>query len=108
MPDGAKVTPIPGIALEKSDQTKLSKLNPWIALDAPLEIRDNVQENPPEPIKLLKEKSRFDSLTVWGHDKLPEADDPFVKGIEEWTRLARAIHVDDDAHSASKRDKTKS
>jgi Ribonuclease H2 non-catalytic subunit (Ylr154p-like) len=44
-----------------------------------------------EVVKLLKEEARFDMITVWGHDRLPAADDKFVKGIDEWIAFAEAV-----------------
>ena len=51
------------------------------------------QDEQPEPVKLLEEEARFDEITVWGHDRLPAADDTFVKGIEEWIAFAEAVGV---------------
>jgi ribonuclease H2 subunit C len=28
---------------------------------------------------------------VWGHEELPAADDAFVKGAEEWLKMAEAV-----------------
>jgi ribonuclease H2 subunit C len=36
--------------------------------------------------------SSFDDMVVWGHDRVPDSDDTFVKGIEEWISFAEAIH----------------
>ena len=44
-----------------------------------------------EPVKTLKAEASFDSITVWGHDRLPTGDDNFVKGIEEWITFAEAV-----------------
>jgi Ribonuclease H2 non-catalytic subunit (Ylr154p-like) len=48
----------------------------------------------PESVKILKEEAKFDEIMVWGHDRLPAADDTFVKGIEEWIAFAEAVWVD--------------
>ena len=82
-----------GIAVSKSNETKLSRLNPWMPADAPESVDDDDGESPPEPIKILKEEAQFDSITVWGHDRLPTADDPFCRGIAEWISLAQAVSV---------------
>jgi len=42
-------------------------------------------------VKLLKEEATFDMITIWGHDRLPAADDNFVKGIDEWIAFAEAV-----------------
>jgi Ribonuclease H2 non-catalytic subunit (Ylr154p-like) len=44
-----------------------------------------------EVVKVLKEEAKFDMITVWGHDRFPEADDKFVKGINEWIAFAEAV-----------------
>lgn len=60
-------------------------------MDEDIEIEDE-EEEAPEPVKLLEEVSRFDDIVVWGHDRVPGSDDPFVKGIEEWISFSEAIH----------------
>lgn len=42
-------------------------------------------------MKILEEQSTFDEIMVWDHEVAPAADDPFVKGVEEWVRLAEAV-----------------
>lgn len=44
-----------------------------------------------DPVKILEEQSTFDEVMVWDHEIAPAADDPFVKGVEEWVRLAEAV-----------------
>lgn len=43
------------------------------------------------PVHLLSRDAEFDSITVWGHEALPGADDPYVKGVNEWIALATAV-----------------
>lgn len=43
-------------------------------------------------MKVLDELSTFDEVVVWGHDQLPDQDDPFVRGVEEWIAFAEALH----------------
>jgi ribonuclease H2 subunit C len=54
---------------------------------------DDDPDDKPEPVKILQSTATFSKITVWGHDMLPAADDPFVKGVEEWIAFAEAIHV---------------
>uniref|UniRef100_A0A093V572 Ribonuclease H2 subunit C n=1 Tax=Talaromyces marneffei PM1 TaxID=1077442 RepID=A0A093V572_TALMA len=49
-------------------------------------------ELPEEPVKILESQATFDSFVVWGHEIPPAADDTFVKGVDEWIKLAEAIH----------------
>lgn len=44
-----------------------------------------------EPVKILSKEAEFDTIMVWGHDRLPSADDNFVKGMEEWIAFAKAV-----------------
>ncbi|KAH1489591.1 hypothetical protein LV164_001993 [Aspergillus fumigatus] len=42
------------------------------------------------PVKVLEQQATFDEFVVWGHEELPAADDAFVKGVEEWLKMAAA------------------
>lgn len=44
-----------------------------------------------EPVKILEMQGTFDDMIVWGHEVLPAADDPYVKGVEEWVRFAETV-----------------
>jgi ribonuclease H2 subunit C len=46
----------------------------------------------PEPVKLLETTSTIDEIMVWGHDQTPTAEDPYIRGVEEWISFADAIH----------------
>lgn len=56
----------------------------------PAENDDSALE---EPIKILEQQSTFDEVVVWGHETMPASDDPFVKGVEEWIKLAEAVSL---------------
>jgi ribonuclease H2 subunit C len=60
--------------------------------ESDLEDLDEEEEEAAEPVQILETVATFEEVTVWGHDQLPAADDPFVKGIEEWIAFAEAIH----------------
>ncbi|KAE8413472.1 ribonuclease H2 non-catalytic subunit-domain-containing protein [Aspergillus pseudocaelatus] len=45
-----------------------------------------------EPVKILEKQATFNEYVVWGHELTPAADDSFVKGVEEWLKLAEAMH----------------
>ena len=30
-------------------------------------------------------------MVVWGHEHVPEDDDDYVKGVEEWIKVAEAV-----------------
>ncbi len=63
----------------------------FTAVDEDIEIEEE-EEEPPEPVKVLEEVATFGDVIVWGHDRIPNQDDTFVKGIEEWISFAEAIH----------------
>ncbi|KUL89821.1 hypothetical protein ZTR_02945 [Talaromyces verruculosus] len=46
---------------------------------------------PEEPVKTLESQATFDNFVVWGHEIPPAADDTFVKGVDEWIKLAEAV-----------------
>lgn len=46
------------------------------------------------PVKVLEQQATFDEFVVWGHEELPAADDAFVKGVEEWLKMAEAVWRD--------------
>ena len=62
-----------------------------------LESRVAVSEeddNSPEdmvPVMVLEEAASFEEMAVWGHEAVPEPDDPYVKGVEEWIAFAGAV-----------------
>ncbi|KAL2814065.1 ribonuclease H2 subunit C [Aspergillus cavernicola] len=47
-----------------------------------------------EPVKILEKQATFGGYVVWGHEMIPAADDPFVKGVEEWVKFAEAMHIE--------------
>ena len=54
---------------------------------------DDADAESEEQVKILEEQGGFDEIVVWGHEAIPAADDPFVKGVEEWIRLAEAVRM---------------
>jgi ribonuclease H2 subunit C len=51
------------------------------------------EERERQKVGVLEGCAAFDELVVWGHDAVPAADDPFVKGVAEWIAFADAIHA---------------
>ena len=41
--------------------------------------------------RLAEELATFEEFTVWDHEVLPPAEDPYVMGVEEWISLAEAV-----------------
>ncbi|EIT73144.1 putative ribonuclease H2 subunit C [Aspergillus flavus] len=52
----------------------------------------NEETEQEEPVKILEKQATFNEYVVWGHELTPAADDSFVKGVEEWLKLAEAMH----------------
>jgi ribonuclease H2 subunit C len=52
---------------------------------------ENTQIEQEEPTKVLEKQATFDEFMVWGHEEVPAADDAFVKGVEEWLKMAEAV-----------------
>lgn len=51
----------------------------------------NKETEQEEPVKILEKQATFNEYVVWGHELTPAADDSFVKGVEEWLKLAEAV-----------------
>lgn len=49
--------------------------------------------NVPKEIETLtmEQHARFEEVMVWEHEAVPDADDIYVKGIEEWIGFAEAV-----------------
>ena len=77
-----------GQILEKT--TKEKPVNLIVPIDSDNNDAGEVEET--EPIEVLEEIGSFDSIVVWDREKMPEKDDPFIKGVEEWTAFAEAMH----------------
>lgn len=46
-------------------------------------------------VKVMETKGRFDEIVVWGHEMVPDEEDVYVKGVEEWIGFAEAMHAQD-------------
>ncbi|KAK2746068.1 hypothetical protein FQN57_003408 [Myotisia sp. PD_48] len=53
-------------------------------------------------VTMLETKGTFSDVVVWEHEKVPEADDAFVKGLSEWIEFAHAMHTDEDTQKQDK------
>lgn len=49
------------------------------------------EEEGEEILTVLEEVAAFEEVIVWGHERVVEDEDGFVKGIAEWTRFAEAV-----------------
>lgn len=69
-------------------------LHPKTSRKAELQNGEQDEERE-EPLKILETQATFDEFVVWGHEIVPAADDPFVKGVEEWIKFAEAVILPD-------------
>lgn len=45
------------------------------------------------PLGALETKAEFDEIVIWGHESVADTpSDPFVRGVEEWIKVADKIH----------------
>ena len=44
-------------------------------------------------VKLMETKARFEEVVIWGHEQVPEDDDVYVRGVEEWVGFAEAVGI---------------
>ena len=42
-------------------------------------------------VKMLEQKGPFEEMVIWGHESVPENDDVYVRGVEEWVAFAEAV-----------------
>lgn len=67
-----------GVVLKKAEKT------------LPVKREDEDGEEPVE-VKIMEQKGKFEELVVWGHEALPDEEDAYRKGIEEWVGFAEAV-----------------
>ncbi|KAG6366907.1 hypothetical protein INS49_001088 [Diaporthe citri] len=45
------------------------------------------------PLGALDTRAEFDEMVIWGHESMADtSSDPYVRGIEEWMKVAEKIH----------------
>ncbi|KAG8627785.1 hypothetical protein KVT40_003658 [Elsinoe batatas] len=77
-----------GAVLQKTDRTIVEASQPT---NHDEDMSD--QEEAPQQLKIVELVGSFDAITVWDHEALPEsAQNPYLKGVEEWIKLSQAIH----------------
>lgn len=78
-----------GAILQKTDKKVVPK--PRIPLPGAEDEMD--EDNVPKDIETLvmEQQARFGEIMVWEHEAVPDGDDVYVKGIEEWIGFAEAV-----------------
>ena len=46
-------------------------------------------------LEVMNEVSSFDKVMVWEHEVLPDAQEAFGRGVEEWLAFAKTVHNTD-------------
>lgn len=82
-----------GVVLESSDQRIVQPLNQ--PFEVPVDEDDDRTPIPQNTVetRVMNQKAHFDEIVVWGHEALPQNDDEYVKGMEEWVAFAEAVSV---------------
>ena len=60
-----------------------------------------VDEAPEEPrtLKVLEGIATFQDVMVWGHEVVPDEEDAYVKGLQEWIGLAKTVGLSYDSNT---------
>ncbi|OJJ88145.1 ribonuclease H2 subunit C [Aspergillus glaucus CBS 516.65] len=66
-------------------------------------MADDADMEPEEPVKVLENQGTFDEFVVWKHDEVPGVDDVYVKGVEEWLKLAEVMHSSEQSTEESQK-----
>lgn len=85
-----------GHVLERSQDmlaTSTSRNSNMRETDAHDDQHGEEEEELPIEVRLLKQQAHFDKIMVWSHEAVPESDDPYVKGIQEWMTFSQAVSV---------------
>jgi ribonuclease H2 subunit C len=78
-----------GYVLEKTTEM----LQPEATSADPRESRDEQGEERElqGDVHIMGMKAQFEEVMVWAHEVVPEDDDPYVRGIQDWITLADAV-----------------
>jgi len=62
-----------------------------VSSGAVAEQDDEEEDEEDEAVKVLEEQASFDEVVLWGHESMPDENDPYVKGIDEWISFAETV-----------------
>lgn len=48
-------------------------------------------EEEPVEVRIMDQTGTFSDIVVWGHEMVPDEEDAYRKGIEEWMGFAQAV-----------------
>lgn len=82
---------IKGVVVQKTKDVLPRPPEPRIDADDEDLVADEDREVP-QDIMVMREEATFKQITVWGHEALlSETEDPYLKGLQEWMHLAKAV-----------------
>lgn len=85
-----------GVVAQKTER----RLLPQQQEGQPQGRRDEIEEDQdqdeedtqlPIEVKILETNGTFDQVVIWAHEAVPEGEDVYVKGIEEWIGFAESV-----------------
>lgn len=75
-----------GVVVEKTNAPKPQASRPDEPEVIDIDMEDEV------PLGTLETKAEFDEMLIWGHETTADAaSDPYVRGVEEWIRVAEQV-----------------
>lgn len=86
-----------GVVLEKTDKSLAQTSGHWRPPvpvgygDEDDEDGDMEESEDSVEVKVMEQKAAFDELAVWGHEVVPEDDNLYTKGVQEWIAFATAV-----------------
>ena len=93
MPEGYQ-----GLILEKTDKALSQQQNGAAMADRLRRMEEGEDDEDGETeteksveVKTMDQKAKFEEVVVWGHELVPEEDDDYVKGVQEWISFAEAV-----------------
>lgn len=75
-----------GVVVDKTEAPKAQAPRPDEPEVVDLDAEDEM------PLGALDTKAEFDEMVIWGHESMADtSSDPYVRGIEEWMKVAEKV-----------------
>ncbi|KAI5362834.1 Putative ribonuclease H2, subunit C [Septoria linicola] len=78
-----------GVVAKKTEKL-LPQQQPAVSRDGEDE-EDEEESSMPAEVKVMEQVGSFGEIMVWAHEAVPESEDVYVKGIEEWIGFAESV-----------------
>ena len=84
-----------GVVLQKTDKP-LPQQKPTAEQLRRMEEEDDdddmaIETEQPAEVKTMEPMATLDEIVIWGHEMVPEDEDVYVKGVQEWMAFAEAV-----------------